>query len=473
MTWPVLRGLRRQYPQAEIHILTRPRFEAALEGLEAVDRQWSLPSQHVLEPLIQEEADVVAASTRMGEFVQALRSENFDWVINFSFSPFSSHLTHAIAEAQTRTTGYTRFVDGTFSAGDDLSHYFYAQVGLDKANRVHVTDLFAAMVDVQYAESDWRGPVYTEASDNELHLPESFIAVHVGASDAKKALPASTWARALKYYSKKNPQTHFVLIGSANESSIAEEICSQLPITQVRNLVGKTSLRDIFTIMNATDLFVGCDSGPLHMASLTDTPTLNVSVGDVNFWETGPKASLAFVYRVNRIDQIAADRLGEILSQLMAGQVPSELITRAPGVTSYQRKETAADRFQWDLIQAIYMGESYPMAERMETLQGAMKLQEINNFAQEQLLMIPEKGIERVAPFLNRAEEVIQSISRFVPELCPLVNWYHAEKVRIGPGSSEDVLAATLQVHERFAQHLRVYIPQEETIEEEVGDGTL
>ncbi|MNK98685.1 hypothetical protein D3C87_1190560 [compost metagenome] len=87
--------------------------------------------------------------------------------------------------------------------------------------------------------------------------------------------------------------------------------------------------------------------------------------------------------------------------------------------------------------------------------------------------MVPEKGLERVAPFLERTEEVIQTISRFVPELSPLTRWYQTEKIRIGPNSSEDVLAATLQVHELFAQHLRVYIPHDETIEEGVSDGTL
>jgi hypothetical protein len=209
------------------------------------------------------------------------------------------------------------------------------------------------------------------------------------------------------------------------------------------------------------------------MASLMETPTLNISVGNVNFWETGPKASLSFILRAETADQIAPDRLGEIVNQLLQGQIPAELITRCGGLVSYQKNETAADRFQWDLIQAVYMAEPYPIAERMEILQGAMKLEEINGFAMEQLRLIPEKGIERVAPFLERAEEVIQTISRFVPELSPLTRWYQTEKIRIGPNSSGDVLAATLQVHELFAQHLRVYIPQDETIEEGVSDGTL
>jgi heptosyltransferase-3 len=471
MTWPVLRGLRRQYPEAEITLVTRPRFEAAVEGLTAFDKHIALPTRHLLEPVIQDDGDVTQALARTAEFTQQLRAEKYDWILNLTFSPFSSCLTHAIASPDARVTGYTRFADGTFSAGDGWGHYFYAQVGLDRHNRIHVTDLFGAMAEVQFTDADWAPPVFKDNSA--LHLPEKYAVIHVGASDPKKTLPASIFNRALKYLSQKQPHLSVVLIGASNEIHLGEEIAAALPVTQVRNLVGKTSLRDIFAILEDAEIFVGCDSGPMHMASLMETPTLNISVGDVNFWETGPKASLSFILRANAADQIAPDRLGEVIHQLLQGKIPAELVTRCGGLVSYQRNETVADRFQWDLVQAIYMAEPYPIAERMEILQGAMKLQEINSFAMEQLRLVPAKGLDRVSLFLERAEEVIQTISRFVPELSPLTRWYQAEKIRIGPNSPEDVLAATLQVHELFAQHLRVYIPHEETIEEGVSDGTL
>ncbi|MNT17247.1 hypothetical protein D3C72_1523870 [compost metagenome] len=207
----------------------------------------------------------------------------------------------------------------------------------------------------------------------------------------------------------------------------------------------------------------------MHMASLTDTPSLNVSVGKVNFWETGPKATLSFVYRPEFITDVHADRLGEIVSQLLEGQVAPELVIRSGGLASYQAPETPSQRFAWDLIQAIYMGAAYPMAERMETVQAAMKLTEINNFALEQLALVPTKGAESIAPYLDRAEEIIKTISRFAPELTPLVNWYNAEKVRIAPGNPEELLSATVNVHKALRKHLNVYTPQEETPQEEVG----
>ena len=63
MTWPAMRALRRAHPQAEIHLLVRPRFEAATRGLECVDRVIAMPSLEILEPLAREITGKVKAPT--------------------------------------------------------------------------------------------------------------------------------------------------------------------------------------------------------------------------------------------------------------------------------------------------------------------------------------------------------------------------------------------------------------------------
>ncbi|MNJ92678.1 Lipopolysaccharide core heptosyltransferase RfaQ [compost metagenome] len=470
MSWPAMRALRRKFPEAEIHLLTRPRFEAAVEGLQAVNYHWSLPSSHILSPLVQEEADLEKALARIDETVTDLKKHNFDQIINFTFSPFSSYLTHALTGEDTQVVGYTRHHDGTFAFADEVSAYFYAQVGIEKSNRVHLADIFASMVDVQYIEEDWAAPFIP---NRDLSLPENYVAVHIGASENHKSLSPTQWGDTLKYMAEQMPQMQFVLIGAGSEKDQAAWIRTLVPESHIVDLVGQTQISDLFQVLQKAQLLIGGDSAPMHMASLTDTPSLNVSVGNVNFWETGPKASLSFILRANTEADVHSDRLGEIAVQLLQGKLSEELIIRAPGMTSYECQETAQDRFQWDLIQAIYMNGAYPLADRMELIQGAMKLDEINTFASEQLAQVPRKGVAAVAPYLERAEEIIESISRIVPELNPLINWYHAEKVRIGPASQEDVLAATLSVHQALGKHLRVYIPHENLMEEGVGDGTL
>lgn len=473
ITWPFLRALRRSYPAAEIHFLTRPRFEGAVEGLESVDRHLSLPVSQILSPLVQTDADIESSLARLDETVQKLRGENYDMIVNLTFSPASSYLTHLVAQKNTEVYGYSRYEDGTLCLADEVSAYFYAQVGTQKPNRVHLADIFASMLDLQYNENDWRAP---EVEATEVPLPEQYIVVHIGASEQHKALTAKEWIQILAEVSRKYPQLSVVLIGVTSEADMAYSIQTALPELNFINLVGRTKIADLFGILQEADLLVGCDSAPIHMASLTDTPTLNISVGRVNFWETGPKASLSFIYRVEETSSFEPRKVGEILCLLLNGQVSADLIIRSAGVVSYNKVEKVQDRFQWDLLQAIYLGGAYPVAERMEIIQGAVQLNEVNLLAIQQLAQIPEKGLAVAGPILDQIDEIIKNMNLFVPELSPLINWYQAEKVRIGPGAIEDICAATLSVHERFTAHLQAYIPHESlflTNEEEALDGAL
>lgn len=476
MSWPAARAVRRLHPDAEIHFLTRPRFEGAVQGLTAIDRHLVLPSGKILEPLVQANADLDESLQRMEAFTAPLLAEQYDWIINLTFSPFSSYLTHALSTEKTKVSGYTRFADGYFNPADDMSAYFYAQVGINKPNRVHVTDIFAAVLNVDYLEEDWAAPEITAAAS--FALPENYLVLHVGASEQHKALSAQTWAAALQQIAQANPNVAVVLIGAGAEQIQAREIISQCSAQSLQlrifDLVGRTQISDLFAIIKGSELLIGCDSAPIHMASLTDTPTMNISVGAVNFWETGPKASLSFILRGETAQDLSGERIGFAINQLLAGIVDQDLVIRTSGLVSYAKEdETVPEAFQWNLVQAIYLGGRYPMAERIEVIQAAMKLEDINNFMIEQLGLIATVGLEKVAPLIEQGEEIIKTISRIVPEMSPLISWYHAEKIRVAPGTQEDIRLATLQVHERFNQRLRAYIPQEEKKMAEAVDGTL
>lgn len=471
ISWPAVRALRRQYPDAEIHFLTRPRFEGAVQGLTAIDRHISLPSGSILEPLVQENPDIDGALAKLESFIAPLKAENYDWIINLTFSPFSSYLTHALSTANTKVSGYSRFDDGYFRPSDEMSSYFYAQVGIGKANRVHLADIFASMLNLEYIEADW---ATAEGITSDIQLPEGYMVVHVGASERQKSLSSFTWASALNAIAAERPGTAVALIGANSEVIQAQEIIDQCKDLRFFNYVGKTQISDLFAIIQKADLLLGCDSAPIHVASLTDTPTLNISVGSVNFWETGPKASLAFILRAEQETAQLGEKIGSVVNQLLSGVVDQDLIVRSSGLASYAKEdETAAEAFQWNLVQAIYLGMPHPMADRVEIVQAALKLNEVNSFIMDQIALIPSVGLERVAPLIEQGEEIIKTVSRIVPEMSPLINWYHAEKVRIAPGSQEEIRSATLQVHQAFAQQLQVYIPQEEVQIEEAKDGTL
>lgn len=455
MTWPALKALKRSHAGCEIHLLTRPKFEAATEGLKVVDKHLQMPTTHLLEPMISMEADVDESVARLDAFLDTLKAENYDWIINFTFSPVSSYLVHSIATLGTRITGYTRHNDGFLAIPDEVSSYFYAQAGVESYNRVHLSDIFVSMLGLDYVEADWAPP---ELDGRDFGLPEKYILVHIGASEVKKSLPPFKWARVLKNFFDHDLETAVVMIGSKDERALGETIESGVSRGRVINLIGSTQLREVFHLLMGAQLLVGCDSAPMHMASLTETPCLNVSFDAVNFWETGPKATRSFVYKSSFPEDIVSEELGAYIHLILKGESPKQLISRAAGLASYQLPKENGDLFVWNLIQALYLGEDFPMVDDMRFVQAVAQLNDVNNLSREHISQIPDKGLEVMGPLLERGDEVIDAVGKMVPAVMPLVRWYQTEKLRIPPGEPEMIRQRTLEVHEKLQRILSVYV---------------
>jgi len=71
-----------------------------------------------------------------------------------------------------------------------------------------------------------------------------------------------------------NPKIKILYLGDKAGSPLVDEICHSLPSKQVINLAGKTTLRELIAFINACDLFLTNDSGPMHIASALDIPLL-------------------------------------------------------------------------------------------------------------------------------------------------------------------------------------------------------
>ena len=457
MAWPALRALRRAYPDASIEVVTRPKFQVALAGLEVVDKIHLVPTTEILEPLIRLQMDPKESFDRMSAFVDQLKSSPANWVINWSFSPFSSYLAHSLTSEGTRVSGYTRFDDGFLCLPDDMSAYFYAQVGVGRANRFHLIEVMASQAELDLIPTDFKAPTITSSQD--FSLPEEYVVCHIGASEAQKALSASKWMSVISHLRKLHPM-HVVLIGSPNEQHLAESVMSGVPENMVINLVGKTQVSDLFPIISSAQLLVGCDSAPMHIATLTGTACLNLSLGAVNFWETGPRAMGSMIYRAASEEELPAEKVASIIHRFLSGDAQDlSVISVEEGTPSYRVLTTRQSDFDWQMIQALYMQKDFPANSDQRFNEGIQRMNEINTLMIEQMRAIqPTMAVERIAGIIERGEEVIETIAKLVPGLVVLVRWYQTEKVRIGPGTQAQVLQQTINTQEMLQKVLDLYV---------------
>lgn len=461
-TWPVLRAIKRAEPECELHFLTRSRFSAAAPQDGVVDRHWKIETREILSPLIDEIPNHDEALARLGSLCDELAATGFDRVINLSFSPFSSYLAReAQSTDKCEVRGYTRTNDGFLAIPDDGSAYFYGQVGVGKGNRLHVTDLFAYVAGVELSPEDWTASVDARAltSESVAKAGAGSIVVHIGASQLSKTLSWSKWMQVLKGLGAAH-DGNVVVVGSEEEKEIAERACSFGTGKAPVNLVGETTLPELFEIVRSAKCVIGGDSAPIQIASLTGTPCLNLSFPRVSFWETGPRAAGSRILKIESEDTITSDRIVDEALRIVRGQAPGagDVIRVAGPLIPYVETRPQPQTFEWELQKAIYMGESFPAPPGETFLLGVRRITDVNSLALEQLEAIRRiPGNKTAAAIIDRCDEIMEQIVGFVPELAPLVRWFRTERLRIGPMKMAELVNATVAVHVRLAEVLELY----------------
>ena len=447
-TWPTLNALHRAHPEAEIHVLVRQRFRAALEGLDFV-RAHVLPTADVLEPIYRD-GDENRALGRLTSILDSLASHNFARVINLSFSPASSFITDYLSEGQTSVSGYSRFADGFFNPTDDFSAYFYAQVGVGRANRYHLTEIFAGVAGVELIDQDFvSGSAATERHG---------VVIHPGASQVEKAYAPERWAEVIVELRQRTSEP-IIVIGSADERELAAAIIARANVADVTNLAGQTTLPDLFRVIGGASLMLGADSGPVHIAALTATPVCNLSGDAVNFWETGPISAGSRVLRAGEVNELEPARVAHEAAAMLDGAPPtSPCLTRPARARPYVAHDLdLGDGFAWALIEALYTGAPYPTTERPLDRLAFQRLFEVSDLALENLDRWRGPGRAAAAQQLSLVDDILPEIAKMNPRVEPVLQWFQTQRLRLGPGTADETLARTRAAFEELRVVSSVY----------------
>lgn len=432
-SWPLVRALHRRDPANEVHILVRERFRAAADSLAGVVVH-AMPTRDILKPIVEAD-DLESSHEELKNFFAPLQALNFDRIINLTFSPLSSYITDWLATPDAVVSGYSRHADGHFNTPDDVSSYFHAQVGVGRANRYHITELFASVGGVDLSPED----IVAHPISNDARVG---IVVHLAASTVDKAYPAEMWKEALENLSAAT-QEPIVLIGSKEERPLSETVAAG--IVQVENRVGETTLDQLFPLIATAKLLIGADSAPIHIASLSGTPVLNLSCNEVNFWETGPISAGSRVIHADSMAQIAPQRVSQEALAMVEGRDPmGPIFIRPAALESYQAHGCEIENFTWSLVQALYTGTPYPPSESTTDRLAFQRLFEISELALQQLAQWNDPVARpTAAKILAQIDGVITEIARLNPRVEPLIQWFETERLRIPPLDAETTLERT------------------------------
>lgn len=128
----------------------------------------------------------------------------------------------------------------------------------------------------------WNHLWITDAQHKEaacfLPAGSDYIALSPTANWPPKCWPLAYYIELAQALLSSNQFTHpkIVLVGAANQEHDVQELIDALPSQQCVNLMGKPSLPTLAACLERCRLFVGNDSGLMHMAATIGIPTLGL-----------------------------------------------------------------------------------------------------------------------------------------------------------------------------------------------------
>jgi ADP-heptose:LPS heptosyltransferase len=465
MSWPVARAMKRKYPDAEIHFLVRERFAVALEGLECVHQAHKLNTPEVFENLL-ESTDL--AIENLGIFLDSLAAKNFDMVVNLSFSPVSSYFTYFLGLTAKETLGYSRFSDSSFALNDSISSYYFAQVGIEKHNRFHLIDIFASLCNVDLQDEDFGYPVGFSFNSP---IKDSYITIQLGASQANKTLTPFIWARVIKNFLNMKMGFKVVLVGSKDELDLVPEIYAFNTHADIINLVGKTTVPELFPILKNSALHIGGDSLCIQLTNLTKTPCLNLSFESVKFWETGPRSKGSYVMLNIQPSHVESSEVATAIKGLLFKKPLPQLIEAIHSMPSYDLKFNLINDFEWALVKAIYLGEPFPVTDDIIFFKGIEKLHQTNMLIIETLESALDGGVAKFVKILASCDEAFMSIRKISPKVSVYIDWCLAEKIKVPPLTENEIVESYLKVHNELKLLIRPYLLEDNTQDEVKNHG--
>jgi lipopolysaccharide heptosyltransferase II len=116
------------------------------------------------------------------------------------------------------------------------------------------------------------------------------IAIAPGAEyGSAKRWPADRFRKVMDLLSLKQ-EMHWILVGTAAETPIADAILTPPFHGQVENKIGKTTLAELIELLSTCDLLLTNDTGTMHLATVLGIPTVAI-FGSTDPSRTGPQGA--------------------------------------------------------------------------------------------------------------------------------------------------------------------------------------
>ena len=270
LTTPVLRALRRQFRDARLTYLVEPAAAPVVGG-----------NPHLANVLVVPKRRGLARLRDDLSIARGLRREKFDVAIDLHGGPRAAWFTWA-SGAPTRI-GYT-------IKGRSWIYTHVVERTADEAPRHSVANQWDLIAPLGVGPADpARDPVEmiedaraAAIVDHRLREAAIFgahpiVVIHVSAGNPFRRWPRGSFEALVTALARRDPARRIILTSGPSDADLAKAIADSArstlgPLAHAVPALGEFDLAELRALVGRAAVYIGSDSGPLHVAATTTTP---------------------------------------------------------------------------------------------------------------------------------------------------------------------------------------------------------
>jgi lipopolysaccharide heptosyltransferase II len=259
MTTPAAAALKLALPHASLTYLIEEPLRRLVEGHPHLDHVLAIPVKQNFRDFWR--------------LIRKIRREKFDAVIDFHGGPRASRIT-LLSGARIKVgyelkhKGFIYDIRVPRSGGDGRVHSVVNHLNLVRALGIAVEEPVLSLV-LPPAQPEETEKIRQFRAKNQLKGAK-LVVLHIGAGNEFRDWGEANLNSLVKMLSQV-PAVRIVLVGATADQSRAQAIERDNPLSAL-SLVGETNLIELRELIAGAALFVGPDSGPMHIAAASSTP---------------------------------------------------------------------------------------------------------------------------------------------------------------------------------------------------------
>ena len=270
---PALRALKIAYPQSHLALLIRPLV---------ADLMATHP--YINEVTVDNKGTGLSRLSSFWKSVRDIRRSDFDLAVVLHPTSFRNALIPFLADVPERigsnVSGRGTLLTRTCSDRTDL-HEVHRYLRVLELIDIHESN---TRLEFWHTDAD-RHAARQILATHSISPKEHLIGVNLGTTWRTKRWSLENFAKVITQVQKRF-DARILLTGSTAEIPLGEAL-AQLTEVETINLIGQTTLMQLGALIESCDLYLTCDSGPMHIAAAVGTPTVAL-FGPTNPIRHGP-----------------------------------------------------------------------------------------------------------------------------------------------------------------------------------------